>query len=102
MSPAPAVRVVLVDDQQMVRAGFRMLLESQPDLVVVGEAGDGRAAVARMEDEGRGDVAFFPLDLGTMHSARAAAHAFLKREERLDVLGACVAVGAGMGVLMIV
>lgn len=39
------IRVVLVDDQQMVRAGFRMLLESQPDLVVVGEAGDGRAAV---------------------------------------------------------
>jgi DNA-binding NarL/FixJ family response regulator len=43
-TPRP-IRVVLVDDQQMVRAGFRMLLESQPDLVVVGEAGDGRAAV---------------------------------------------------------
>ena len=39
-------RVVLVDDQQMVRAGFRMVIESQPDLTVVGEAGDGAAAVA--------------------------------------------------------
>lgn len=39
------IRVVLVDDQQMVRAGFRMLVDSQPDLVVVGEAGDGREAV---------------------------------------------------------
>ncbi|MDO9455548.1 response regulator transcription factor [Nocardioides sp.] len=39
------IRVVLVDDQQLVRAGFRMLLDSQPDLVVVGEAGDGREAV---------------------------------------------------------
>ena len=44
-SPAPPVRVVLVDDQQMVRAGFRMVIDSQPDLTVVGEAGDGAAAV---------------------------------------------------------
>jgi DNA-binding NarL/FixJ family response regulator len=39
------VRVVVVDDQQMVRAGFRMVIDSQPDLTVVGEAGDGAAAV---------------------------------------------------------
>jgi DNA-binding NarL/FixJ family response regulator len=39
------IRVVLVDDQQMVRAGFRMVIESQPDLTVVGEAGDGASAV---------------------------------------------------------
>ncbi|WP_432496457.1 response regulator [Kineococcus gypseus] len=41
----PAVRVVLVDDQQLVRAGFRMVIDSQPDLEVVGEASDGLAAV---------------------------------------------------------
>ena len=39
------IRVVLVDDQQMVRAGFRMVIDSQPDLAVVGEAGDGASAV---------------------------------------------------------
>jgi DNA-binding NarL/FixJ family response regulator len=39
------IRVVLVDDQQMVRAGFRMVIDSQPDLTVVGEAGDGAEAV---------------------------------------------------------
>ena len=39
------IRVVLVDDQQLVRAGFRMVLDSQADLQVVGEAGDGDEAV---------------------------------------------------------
>ena len=39
------IRVVLVDDQQLVRAGFRMVLDSQADLEVVGEAGDGDEAV---------------------------------------------------------
>jgi DNA-binding NarL/FixJ family response regulator len=39
------VRVFLVDDQDLVRAGFRMVIESQPDLEVAGEAGDGDAAL---------------------------------------------------------
>ena len=38
-------RVFLVDDQALVRAGFRMLIEAQPDMEVVGEADDGRAAL---------------------------------------------------------
>ncbi len=45
MSAGPVVRVALVDDQPLVRAGFRMLVDSQPDLRVVVEAGDGRQAV---------------------------------------------------------
>jgi len=40
-----AIRVLLVDDQHLVRAGFRMILEGEPDIEVVGEAADGRAAV---------------------------------------------------------
>ncbi|WP_434967070.1 response regulator [Janibacter indicus] len=39
------IRLVLVDDQALVRAGFRMVLHAQPDMAVVGEAGDGRAAL---------------------------------------------------------
>ncbi|UUY05894.1 response regulator transcription factor [Svornostia abyssi] len=40
------IRVLLVDDDELVRAGLRMIVDSQPDLEVVGEAGDGEAAVA--------------------------------------------------------
>ena len=40
------IRVVVADDQQLIRAGFRSLLESEPDLDVVAEAGTGRDAVA--------------------------------------------------------
>jgi DNA-binding NarL/FixJ family response regulator len=39
------IRIVLVDDEQMVRQGLRMILESEDDLEVVGEAGDGPTAV---------------------------------------------------------
>lgn len=39
------ITVLLADDQAMVRAGFRMIIDSQPDMTVVGEADDGRAAV---------------------------------------------------------
>jgi DNA-binding NarL/FixJ family response regulator len=39
------IRIILVDDQELVRAGFRMVLDAQPDMRVVGEAGDGLAAI---------------------------------------------------------
>ena len=39
------VRVFLVDDQQLVRAGFAMILDATPDMVVAGQAGDGREAL---------------------------------------------------------
>ena len=40
-----SVRVLIVDDQALVRAGFRMILESEPDIEIVGEAGDGEEAL---------------------------------------------------------
>jgi DNA-binding NarL/FixJ family response regulator len=41
------IRVLVADDQALVRGGFRMILEAQKDMEVVGEAGDGREAVAQ-------------------------------------------------------
>lgn len=46
----PPITVALVDDQQLVRAGFRMVIDSQPDLKVEIEAGDGAQAVRLLTD----------------------------------------------------
>jgi DNA-binding NarL/FixJ family response regulator len=43
---AGSIGVLIVDDQALVRTGFRMILEIEPDLNVVGEAADGEQAVA--------------------------------------------------------
>ena len=43
------IRVLLVDDQALVRAGFRMILQAEPEIDVVGEAADGEAAVRAAE-----------------------------------------------------
>jgi DNA-binding NarL/FixJ family response regulator len=48
MTSAAPIRVFVVDDQGLVRAGFRMILEAESDLVVAGEAADGEEAVARI------------------------------------------------------
>ena len=44
-----SIRVVLADDQALVRGGFRMILDARPDIEVAGEAGDGDEAVALVE-----------------------------------------------------
>ncbi|MGA6158878.1 response regulator [Stenotrophomonas sp. NPDC087984] len=44
----PAIRVLIADDQVMVREGFSVLLNAQPDIEVVGEAVDGRQAIAQV------------------------------------------------------
>ncbi|MFE6256009.1 response regulator [Agromyces sp. NPDC057865] len=46
-APGRGIRLLLVDDQPLIRLGFRMVLEGEADLVVVGEADDGAAAIAR-------------------------------------------------------
>jgi DNA-binding NarL/FixJ family response regulator len=45
-----SVTVALADDQELIRTGFRLILSGQPDIDVVGEAGDGAAAVEMVRD----------------------------------------------------
>jgi DNA-binding NarL/FixJ family response regulator len=64
------IRVFLVDDQALVRAGFRMLIDAQPDMRVVGEAQDGRQAVESLSVTGV-DVAL--MDVRMPHLDGVAA-----------------------------
>ncbi len=54
------IRVAIVDDQAMVRAGFRLIVESQPDMQVCGEAADGQAAIELVRKE-RPDVVLMDI-----------------------------------------
>ena len=59
------IRIALVDDQQLVRVGFRMVIDSQPDLRVVAEAGDGREAL-RVLAATAADVVLMDIRMPTM------------------------------------
>lgn len=65
-----SIRVFLVDDQQMVRGGFRMLVDSQPDMTVVGEAGDGAEALERLTVT-RADVVLMDVRMPRMDGVEA-------------------------------
>ncbi|MEZ3159065.1 response regulator transcription factor [Microbacterium sp. BWT-B31] len=66
------IRVVLVDDQALFRAGIRMLVDSQPDLEVVGEAADGREALAVVRAS-RPDVVLMDIRMPVMDGLAATA-----------------------------
>ncbi len=55
------IRVVLADDQRLMRSGLRVIVDAETDLTVVGEAGDGREALEICARE-RPDVVF--MDIG--------------------------------------
>jgi DNA-binding NarL/FixJ family response regulator len=67
------IRVALVDDQAMVRVGFRMILETEPDITVVGEAGDGRDAID-MVRRSSPDVVLMDVRMPNMDGIEATAH----------------------------
>ena len=64
------IRVAIVDDQELVRTGFRMILESEDDIEVVGEAGDGEAGLAMIRAR-KPDVALIDIRMPVMDGVEA-------------------------------
>ena len=71
--PAP-IRVLLADDQPLLRAGFRVILEAEPDIEVVGEAADGLQAVDRAPAL-RPDVVLMDIRMPRLDGLEATAPA---------------------------
>jgi DNA-binding NarL/FixJ family response regulator len=70
-----SIRVLVADDQEIVRTGLRMILDAQPGIEVVGEARDGREAVS-LARELRPDVCLFDIrmpELNGLEATRALA-----------------------------
>ncbi|HWT33663.1 MAG TPA: response regulator transcription factor [Microbacterium sp.] len=72
MSDETPIRVVLVDDQALFRAGIRMVIDSQPDLRVVGEAGNGRDGVDVVRRESP-DVVLMDIRMPVLDGLAATA-----------------------------
>lgn len=80
------IRVLLVDDQALLRVGFRMIIGREPDMVVVGEAADGRAAIAAVAEH-RPDIVLMDVRMPGMDGITATAAIVEARPEvRIIVL----------------
>jgi DNA-binding NarL/FixJ family response regulator len=75
------IRVQLVDDQPLLRAGLRLLLESEEDIAVVGEAGDGEEALT-VARETRPDVVLMDVSMPRLGGVEATKR--IAADERLE------------------
>ncbi len=83
--PASPVRVLLVDDQALVRHGFRLILQNEPDIDVVGEAEDGRGAVEAVRRH-RPDVALVDIRMPVLDGLAATRRILADPHNRARVL----------------
>lgn len=69
------IRVLVADDERLVRAGFRMIIQAEPDMEVVGEAGDGVEAVERTK-RFQPDVVLMDIRMPTLNGLEATRRIF--------------------------
>lgn len=80
-----AIRLLICDDQALVRSGLRMMLEAQPHLEVVGEAGDGAGAI-RLVAERRPDVVLMDIQMPTLDGIEATRRLLVEGADSPRVL----------------
>jgi DNA-binding NarL/FixJ family response regulator len=80
-----AISVLVADDQQLIRAGFRVILENQPGIVVVGEAANGQDAVA-LTQERQPAVVLMDIRMPVMDGLEAARQILATCSARVVVL----------------
>jgi DNA-binding NarL/FixJ family response regulator len=99
------IRVLIADDQPLMRTGFRMILDAEPDLEVVGEAADGGEALRLAGDSVQDPVRVlilttFDLDEYVLSALRAGASGFLLKDvPPEDLVDAIKVVAAGDALL---
>ncbi len=84
-APAAEITVVVADDQRLLRAGFRVILDSEPDIRVIGEAADGDAAV-EMARGRRPDVVLMDIRMPGCDGLQAAERILAEPGLRTAVL----------------
>src|SRR3989304_8809773 len=71
------IRILIAEDHTLVREGIRLILQSQPDVEVIGEAADGREVIAKARDL-RPDVVLMDISMPEVDGLEATRH--IKRE----------------------
>ncbi|MFJ4654959.1 response regulator [Nocardia sp. NPDC088792] len=95
---ADPIRVLIADDEALVRAGFRILVDSAPDLTVVGEAGTGGEAV-RLTRQLRPDVVLMDIRMPVMDGLEAMQH--IASDSNKTASGGATMPGGGPHVLIV-
>lgn len=81
VNPSESIRIVLVDDENLVRVGLRMILESDPNITVVGECADGREAV-RMVASLAPDLVLMDIRMPIMDGLESSAEILRQNKEQ--------------------